>query len=74
VRVTGANDPNFYRSWNHQALCEPCHNAKRARESREQTGVGINPRGRRNGRPQAPRFRDSQLSARHCKPSAGPQE
>lgn len=31
--VTGPDDPKFYDTDNHQALCERCHNAKRQRES-----------------------------------------
>jgi 5-methylcytosine-specific restriction enzyme A len=34
VPVTSAQDPRFYDETNHQALCEPCHNRKRQRESR----------------------------------------
>jgi 5-methylcytosine-specific restriction protein A len=34
IPVTGPNDPTFYVPECHQALCAPCHDAKRSRESR----------------------------------------
>lgn len=44
VPTTGARDPRFYDRKNHQALCHPCHNAKRQREKRMDTTVGQAPR------------------------------
>jgi hypothetical protein len=32
--VTGKDDPTFYEGAGHQSLCDPCHQAKRQRESR----------------------------------------
>jgi 5-methylcytosine-specific restriction protein A len=34
VPVSGPHDPSFFVPEAHQALCDPCHNAKRQRESR----------------------------------------
>lgn len=34
VPVTGPHDPTFLIPACHQALCDPCHNAKRQREAR----------------------------------------
>lgn len=35
VPASGPHDPTFFRPECHQALCAPCHNAKRQRESRQ---------------------------------------
>ena len=38
IAVTGAADPTFWDSANHQALCHPCHSRKTCKEN---GGFGI---------------------------------